>query len=123
MRNYNVTLFKFFLNSNLIIVKYKSSYNNYIKNKGFIMEFRTPNSITDLYQAFEVIKPISNFYPNFSDWYWDKVVPGIMLGTDKIIMAEKRGELVGISLIKDGEEKKLRALRINPSSLRSNTYG
>ena len=78
------------------------------------MEFRTPTSIIDLYQAFETIKPISNFYPNFNDWYWDKVVPGIMLGSDKIIMAEKKGELVGISLIKDGDEKKLRALRINP---------
>jgi len=83
------------------------------------LDFRTPNSITDLYQAFNVLKPLSNFYPDFDNWYWDKVVPGIMLGTDKIIMAEKKGELVGISLIKDGDEKKLRALRIDPKFQKS----
>jgi hypothetical protein len=63
--------------------------------------------------AFNTIKPISEFYPDFSNWYWDKVVPGVLIGSDKIIMAEKHGELVGIALIKIGEEKKLRALRIN----------
>lgn len=72
------------------------------------MEFRSPNSIPDLYAAFEIIRPISQMYPNFSSWYWDKVVPGIVTGQDKIIMAERHGELVGISLIKKGvDEKKL----------------
>lgn len=78
-----------------------------------MLDFRTPNSIADIYAAFGVLQPISNFYPEFNSWFWDKVVPGVILGDDKIIMAEKRGELVGISLIKNGPEKKLRAIRIN----------
>jgi len=77
------------------------------------MNFRNPNTIPDLYSVYQTIKPISEFYPNFSSWYWDKVVTGIMLGDDKIIMAEKNNELVGIAIIKNGEEKKLRVLRIS----------
>lgn len=76
------------------------------------MIFRNPNSITDLYQVFQTIKPIANFYPNFSSWYWDKVATGVMLGEDKIIIAEKNNDLVGVSIIKNGEEKKLRAVRV-----------
>jgi len=77
------------------------------------MTFRTPNSIPDLYMAYNTLEPISQLYPNFSDWYWDKVVPGIILGNDKIIIAEQKSELVGISIIKKGEENKLRAIRIS----------
>jgi len=77
------------------------------------MTYRSPNSIPDLYMAFETLNPISKLYPGFSDWYWDKVAPGIILGNDKIIIAEQRNELVGISIIKNGPEKKIRALRIN----------
>jgi len=76
------------------------------------MIYRNPSSITDLYQAFNILLHISELYPGFNEWYWDKVVPGIINGQDKMIIAENRGELVGISIIKKGEEDKLRALRI-----------
>jgi hypothetical protein len=77
------------------------------------MTFRHPTTIPDLYLAFKIIHPISNLYPDFSNWYWDKVVPGIILNNDKIIIAEKKSKLVGISIIKNGNEKKLRTLRIS----------
>lgn len=77
-----------------------------------MLEFRNPNSIPDLYSVFKTVQPISQFYPGFNSWYWDKVVPGIQLANDKIIIAEKNGELVGVAILKDSEEKKLRALRI-----------
>lgn len=80
------------------------------------MTFRTSNSIADLYSAYNILESLTNYYPNFKDWYWNKVVPGILTGEDKIIIAEKRNDLVGISLIKDNfnSEKKLRAVRILP---------
>jgi hypothetical protein len=77
------------------------------------MEFKNPKTIPELYSVFEVLKPISSFYPGFSSWYFDKVVPGVVSGNDKVIVALKKGELVGVSLIKStSSEKKLRALRI-----------
>jgi len=77
------------------------------------LTFRHPNSIPDLYQTFNILQPISPLYPGFSNWYWNKVVTGIITGNDKIIIAEKKDELVGVSIIKKGSENKLRALRIS----------
>lgn len=76
------------------------------------MTFRTPGSIPELHGCFQLLKPISKLYPDFNDWYWNKVVPGIIIGNDKIILAEKNSEIIGVSIIKNGDEKKLRALRI-----------
>ena len=77
------------------------------------MRYRNAKTIPDLYAVFKTIAPISLFYPNFKNWFWDKVVPGIITGEDEIIIAEDKNELVGISIIKKTGEKKLRALRIN----------
>jgi len=76
------------------------------------MIYRSPNSIIELYHAFNILLPISNLYPDFKQWYWNKVIPGIIQGQDKIIIAEHKGEIIGISLIKKGSEDKLRALRV-----------
>ena len=77
------------------------------------MEFRNPNSLIELYQAYTLLEPVSELYPEFSDWYFDKVIPGVIQGNDKIILLEKRNEIAGISIIKKGEdESKLRCLRI-----------
>lgn len=75
--------------------------------------FKTANTIPELHIAFNIVKPISNLYPDFSNWYWDKVVPGIILGDDKVIIAENNGNIIGVSMIKDGNEKKIRAIRVN----------
>lgn len=77
------------------------------------LNYRLVTSIPELHIAFNIVKPISELYPDFSNWYWDKVVPGIILGKDKVIIAESKGGIVGVSMIKDGEEKKLRAMRVN----------
>jgi len=78
------------------------------------MIFRNPCSIPDLYQSYLTLEPISRMYPGFSSWYWDKVVPGILMGEDKIIMAEtSKGDLVGVSVIKKSiAEHKLRSVRL-----------
>lgn len=86
------------------------------------MIFRTPESIPELYSCFSLLQPISSLYPDFNNWYWDKVVPGIVLGNDKIIIAEKHSEIIGVSIIKNGSEKKLRALRIQ-EKYQSKGYG
>ena len=62
--------------------------------------------------VFKQIEGLSNYYPNFTNWYWDKLVPNILLGNDKILGLFKGNNLIGLSIIKDQEEKKLRALRI-----------
>jgi len=77
------------------------------------MYFRNPENLSELFHIYSLLKPISNLYPDFSNWYWDKVVTGVLLGKDKIIIAENKAEIIGVSIIKNSpNENKLRALRI-----------
>ena len=86
------------------------------------IEFINGNSIIELHQAFKQIENLSNSYPGFYDWYWNKVTPGINSGTNELIMGLFKNELVGISIIKKGEEKKLCALRVN-DKFKNRGYG
>lgn len=85
--------------------------------------FKEATNILELKMAYENIKKIGEYYPNFYDWYWNKVVPGILLKNDKIILGFKNNELIGTSILKlDNNEKKLRALRIE-DKFQSKGYG
>jgi len=77
------------------------------------MEFKLASTYVELYQTYNIITKLEESYPDFKNWYWNKVVPGVVLGNDKIILGSVRNELVGISIIKnENNEKKIRALRI-----------
>jgi hypothetical protein len=78
------------------------------------MIFKNIENLPGFYNVYNILKPLSNSYPEFDSWFWDKVVPGVSLGDDKIIVAETKNSLVGVSIIKSTDtEKKLRALRIS----------
>lgn len=77
------------------------------------MKFISPTSISELYHSYTLLQPISRLYPNFSDWFFDKVIPGVILGKDKVILLEKNNEIAGISIIKKGDENKLRCVRVS----------
>jgi len=77
------------------------------------MNYLSPKDIPSLYSAFTLLKPLSSLYPDFSNWYFDKVIPGVINGDDEVILIEKNNEIAGISIIKSGDEKKLRCVRIS----------
>lgn len=79
-----------------------------------MITFIQPKNILYLKHTFDILKPLSSFYPDFNNWYWDKVVPGVLLGEDKLIVMKKNEQVAGVSILKDREEKKLRCLRISP---------
>lgn len=73
--------------------------------------------ITDLPRigyVFKMIQNLEKYYPNFNQWYWNKLVPDILLRNDMIIGMFKRNEFVGVSILKNQDEKKIRAIRILP---------
>lgn len=77
------------------------------------MEYNLAKTLPEFYKAFNIISKIGNYYPNFTSWYFDKVIPGVCLENDKIIIAKHKNEIIGVSIIKDTpHEKKLRAIRI-----------
>jgi len=86
------------------------------------MEYKLATSLLELEQAYRILLKLGETYPDFSDWYWNKVIPSVMLNNDKVILAYRKNMLVGISIIKNGIENKLRALRISPQ-YQNNGYG
>jgi ribosomal protein S18 acetylase RimI-like enzyme len=62
-----------------------------------------------------LIKDLDNYYPNFKNWYFNKFIPSVLLQNDiALLMKNKYDEIVGVSLLKNKDEIKLRALRILP---------
>jgi hypothetical protein len=45
------------------------------------------------------------FYPDFHNWFYDNVVPGVFLGNDEIILAEYKNKIVSIAILKKQAEK------------------
>lgn len=73
--------------------------------------------ISNLY---ENIKYLCRDYPDFHNWYFNKVVPGLMKGTREILLCfvltnikNKKLKLVGLAILKNTEiEKKICTFRI-----------
>jgi len=67
--------------------------------------------------VFRTLSTLDNDYPNFTNWYYTKVIPELKLGEREVIMAYNDADKVlsGISILKITEiEKKICTLRISP---------
>lgn len=75
-------------------------------------------STTNFTTAFAVlpfIQTLDRYYPDIDHWYVNKVIPGLLLGGDKLIVAKDGSHIAGIALGKSGEEEsKLRCIRVHP---------
>jgi ribosomal protein S18 acetylase RimI-like enzyme len=57
------------------------------------------------------LKNAKQFYPEFQDWYYSKVIPDILNNEREFIFENRDDKIVGLSLIKY-EEKKLCTLKV-----------
>lgn len=54
-------------------------------------------------------------YPNFDEWFFHKVVPGVISGERSIFIEQRNSSIAGILILKHTlEEKKLCTLRVRP---------
>ncbi len=73
------------------------------------------NTLPLIQEAYKILNVKNNNYPDFTFWFWNKVVPGVWLLKDKIYLYLINGEIIGSAIIKKGSDKvndKLRAVRI-----------
>lgn len=77
------------------------------------IKYRISSSLVDCYRALSLTRGIDQYYPDFEEWYWNKVVPNVSLGESALILAEYQDELVGVSMVKSGDEPKIRCLRVH----------
>lgn len=65
--------------------------------------------------ALQFVNSLSSDYPQIEVWFRTKVVPGLRVGTRKIIRVERNSTLIGIGIAKKEEERKLCTVRIEPA--------
>lgn len=80
-----------------------------------MIEYRLSTSLGDCSAACEFARHVDVYYPGFVEWYWNKVVPGVLLGQNELLIAEDKETIVGLSLFKrDPVDPKFRCLRVDP---------
>jgi GNAT superfamily N-acetyltransferase len=76
---------------------------------------RTETSMTAAFQVLPFIATLDRFYPDVSYWYVNQVVPGLMTGNDKLLIARDGEHIAGVALGKlTLDETKLRCVRVHP---------
>lgn len=70
--------------------------------------------VTNYYmELYKKIESASVYYPQFDTWYFQKVIPDLVLGRRKIITETREGNIVGTAIVKLSEELKLSTLKVN----------
>lgn len=73
------------------------------------------NRLVDTHVAFSLLQGMDDLYPEFGYWYKNKVMPGVMMGSDILMMAKDRDQVIGVALGKRNQhETKLRCVRVLP---------
>jgi GNAT superfamily N-acetyltransferase len=74
------------------------------------------NRLVDAFLAKTMLDSLESYYPDFGFWYVNKAMPGIVVGTDVLLVAREHEQIVGVALGKAREgETKLRCVRVAPS--------
>ena len=69
----------------------------------------------DLNQIYAVLDSLRMEYPNFKDWYYNTVIPGLRLGTRSICCVYDENQIAAVLILKnEGDEKKICTLRVSP---------
>lgn len=77
-----------------------------------MITYQSTKSIFECRRVFELTASIDVYYPEFKNWFWNKVVPSVITKDSSIIIAEEHGQLIGAIITKNGEDPKLRCLRV-----------
>ena len=79
------------------------------------MQIAQSHNVIEALNVLPMLSSLDTLYPDFSHWYVNKVVPGVVLGADTLLVAKDGSQLVGVALGKrTAEETKLRCVRVLP---------
>jgi hypothetical protein len=62
---------------------------------------------TDVLRVYDAVRHFDRYYPDFEAWFWQKVVPGLHDGTRRLETVVRDGELAGLTILKDADERKV----------------
>jgi len=76
-----------------------------------MITYRPIRGMLEAFQTLEMIRDLDAFYPDFTDWWINKVIPGVVVNNDPMIVADDGSRIIGLACGKVSE-KKLRCLRV-----------
>ena len=78
-----------------------------------MIHYRTTNSLTEAFIAKQKLLDLQHLYPDFNYWFSNKCLPGIVIGSDKMIIAKHDEQIIGLAIGKVSDnETKLRCVRV-----------
>lgn len=81
-----------------------------------MITFQSQNfNIYNMSTVGDMLVDLDKYYPNITHWYTNKVIPGIIVGDEKMIIATENNIIKGFVMGKKTEaETKLRCIRVVP---------
>lgn len=80
-----------------------------------MIHYEQGKTLTDALVAFQLLDGMDNLYPDFSYWFTNRVMPGVVVGSDILMLAKDRHQVIGVGLGKrNRHETKLRCIRVIP---------
>lgn len=80
-----------------------------------MIKLESATTFVTAFSALPFIQSLNRYYPDIEYWYVNKVVPGLIVGNDKLLVAHDNGNIAGIALGKaSDDEAKLRCVRVHP---------
>lgn len=80
-----------------------------------MIQYGRAHRLVDTINAYRLLDGLENFYPEFGYWYKNRVMPGVMMGQDVLMLAREHGQVIGVGLGKRNDhETKLRCIRVLP---------
>jgi len=78
--------------------------------------YHTTRRLADAMVARSLLDSLDSFYPDFGHWYVNTCLPGILLGSDTLLVARDGPAIIGVALGKKTlQETKLRCVRVHPA--------
>lgn len=72
-------------------------------------------SFTQTFLALPLLRSLDAYYPDFEHWYVNTVAPGVVTGSDTLLLAWDGPRIAGVALGKrTSRETKLRCVRVVP---------
>lgn len=80
-----------------------------------MIHYEQGKTLTDALVAYQLLDGMDDLYPDFSYWFTNRVMPGVVVGSDILMLAKDRQHVVGVGLGKrNRHETKLRCIRVIP---------
>lgn len=78
--------------------------------------YKESRRFVDAAMALVMLNGLEQYYPDFQYWFVNRVMPGVMLGEDTLIVAHDGPRVIGVAVEKRGpDETKLRCVRVEPA--------